>query len=116
MKRSRALALAVAGLTALALIYACTGDDTTPNPATGTDGGPISQLDANPIQQVDTGNPQPQNDANPPPVDGGPSDCFSGTPTTYLEIINRCTDAMAVDKTVDLSKMNLADGGLKPLP
>ena len=41
--------------------------------------------------------------------------CFTN-PTTYLEIINACTDAQAVDKQVDLSSMNLADGGLQPLP
>jgi hypothetical protein len=43
------------------------------------------------------------------------SGCFTN-PTTYLEIINACTDAEAVDKVVDLSPMNLADGGLQPLP
>jgi hypothetical protein len=47
-------------------------------------------------------------DATPPP-------CFTN-PQTYLEIINACTDAQAVDKTDDLSPMNVADGGLQPLP
>ena len=68
-------------------------------------------------------------DASPPPprsdaglIDsGGPTfdaagpGCFTN-PTTYLEIINACTDAQAVDKQVDLSPMSLADGGLSPLP
>ncbi len=41
--------------------------------------------------------------------------CFTN-PQTYLEIINACTDAQAVDKKDDLSPMSLADGGLQPLP
>jgi hypothetical protein len=41
--------------------------------------------------------------------------CFTN-PQTYLEIINACTDAEAVDKTDNLSTMNLPDGGLQPLP
>ena len=40
----------------------------------------------------------------------------STNPQTYLEIINACTDAQAIDKVVNLSPMNLADGGLQPLP
>lgn len=57
------------------------------------------------------------------PVDGGTkvpvSDaavaCFTN-PQTYLEIINACTDAEAIDKVVHLSPMSLPDGGLQPLP
>jgi cytochrome c5 len=41
--------------------------------------------------------------------------CVSN-PTTYLEIINACTDAQAIDKAVDVSPMNQPDGGLQPLP
>jgi len=113
MKRSHALAASALAVAALAVIYACSNDDTSNPATTGQDGG--SQIDATPLPPVDSGNPLPKNDANPPPPDGGPGDCFQGTPSTYLEIINACTDAQAVDKTVDLSKMNLADGGLKPL-
>jgi hypothetical protein len=40
----------------------------------------------------------------------------STNPQTYLEIINACTDAEAIDKSVDLSPMSLPDGGLRPLP
>jgi hypothetical protein len=47
-------------------------------------------------------------------TDAGPA-CFTN-PQTYLEIINACTDAQAIDKTDDLSLMNLPDGGLQPLP
>ncbi len=59
-------------------------------------------------------------DASPAPVDAGTPEaaamvCFTN-PKTYLEIINACTDAQAVDKTDDLSPMNLPDGGLQPLP
>jgi hypothetical protein len=59
-------------------------------------------------------------DASVTPHDAGPPEsaapgCFT-TPKTYLEIINACTDAQAVDKTDDLSPMNLPDGGLQPLP
>ena len=52
------------------------------------------------------------------PLDAGPEaapPCVTN-PTTYLEIINACTDAQAVDKTDDLSKMNQPDGALGPLP
>jgi len=41
--------------------------------------------------------------------------CFTN-PHTYLEIINACTDAQAIDKTDDLSPMTLPDGALRPLP
>jgi len=63
------------------------------------------------------------NDAGMPPVvdagmteaaADGPS-CFTN-PQTYLQIINACTDAEAIDKADDLSPMSLADGGLQPLP
>ncbi len=59
-------------------------------------------------------------DASAAPVDAGATEaaargCFTN-PKTYLEIINACTDAQAVDKTDDLSPMNLPDGGLQPLP
>ena len=66
----------------------------------------------------------PGGDASSPQVDAGtPIDasadaspvCFTN-PRTYLETINACTDAQAIDKTDDLSTMNLADGGLRPLP
>jgi hypothetical protein len=46
--------------------------------------------------------------------DSGPN-CFSGTPTTYLEIINACTDAAFVDKHPTLPLLQ-PDGGLPPLP
>jgi hypothetical protein len=48
-------------------------------------------------------------------ADAAPPPCFPH-PQTYLQIINACTDAQAVDKKDDLSPMNLADGGLQPLP
>jgi hypothetical protein len=48
--------------------------------------------------------------------DGAPgTDCFSGTPTTYEQIINACTDAAHVDKQPTLKKL-LPDGALPPLP
>ncbi|HEY1690997.1 MAG TPA: hypothetical protein VGG39_02480 [Polyangiaceae bacterium] len=46
---------------------------------------------------------------------GGPAPCVTN-PQTYLEIINACTDAQAVDKDVNLAPMSAADGGLRPLP
>ena len=48
-------------------------------------------------------------------ADVGSPPCFTH-PQTYLQIINACTDAQAVDKKDDLSPMNLPDGGLQPLP
>ncbi len=54
--------------------------------------------------------------AAPPITDGAASPACVTNPQTYLDIINACTDAQAVDKTDDLSVMNLPDGGLRPLP
>jgi hypothetical protein len=62
--------------------------------------------------------------AEPGPTDGGaqgtsPVDAAvpcSSNPQTYLEIINACTDAQAIDKVVNLAPMSLPDGGLQPLP
>jgi len=39
------------------------------------------------------------------------SDCVSGTPTTHAELMNACTTAQSVEKTVVLPS-----GGLEPLP
>jgi hypothetical protein len=111
MKRTHAMGLLAGAFGALAVLYACSSNDTS-NSTTppGTDAGTT-------IPPNDSGTITPTNDASPPPGDSGPqTTCFSGTPTTYLEIINACTDAEAIDKTVDLSPMNLADGGLQPLP
>jgi hypothetical protein len=46
------------------------------------------------------------------PADGG-AGCFPGTPTNHSEIINACTNAQAIVKTVVLPQ---ADGGLIPVP
>lgn len=54
-------------------------------------------------------------DAASPADAGGPATCITN-PQTYLEIINACTDAQAVDKDVNLAPMSAADGGLRPLP
>jgi hypothetical protein len=54
-------------------------------------------------------------DAGTTPATDAAVACFTN-PQTYLEIINACTDAEAIDKVVDLSPMSLADGGLQPLP
>jgi hypothetical protein len=111
MKRTHAFVTAAATLGAVAVLYACSGDDTS-----GTT--PITQHDSGGIITPNDSAPStPTNDANPPPTgDAQPPDCFTGTPTTYDEIINACTDAQAIDKTVDLTPMNLADGGLQLVP
>ena len=71
---------------------------------------------------------EPPTDATPPtPIDsgrlsdgavvtpdGGPTDCVLN-PTTHLEIINACTDAVKIAKTPTLP-LRAADGGLPPLP
>ena len=46
--------------------------------------------------------------------DGAPSDCVMN-PTTHLEIINACTDAVRIAKNPTLPLL-LSDGGLPPLP
>lgn len=52
--------------------------------------------------------PQPGSDA------GAAPDCYTN-PTTYLELINACTDAEKVAKSPVLPLLQ-ADGGLPPLP
>jgi hypothetical protein len=47
----------------------------------------------------------------PIPADGGA--CFSGTPTTNADLVNACTGAASIVKSVTLPA---ADGGLEPLP
>lgn len=49
-----------------------------------------------------------------PLADGAPSDCFPN-PTTHLEIINACTDAVKIAKSPTLP-LRYPDGGLPPLP
>ena len=115
MRRNHALGLFVAAIAALSVLYACSGDDNSTAPP----GQTTPLLDSGTISPNDTGVITPTNDATPPPVDAGPDatpTCFSGTPTTYTEIINACTDAEAIDKKVDLSSMNLPNGELQPLP
>lgn len=43
-----------------------------------------------------------------------PADCVEN-PTTHIEIINACTDAVKVEKTPRLEGLN-PDGSLPPLP
>ena len=81
---------------ALAGLLACSRSSGQPGPTAATDAGSM---------QVDAGS---EASADAP-------SCFTN-PQTYLEIINACTDAQAIDKTDDLSPMNLADGALQPLP
>lgn len=117
--RIKVFAGVTAAVAALAVLYACTGDDSNPTTTPPTVDAALQDTGSTVITPNDTGTTPPTNDATPPPPDTGtptPPDCFTGTPSTYLEIINACTDAQAVDKTVDLSSMNLADGGLQPLP
>jgi hypothetical protein len=113
MKRIHAFATAAATLGLFCALYACTGDDT--NPITTTDAGVHEGGTLNPN---DSGNPQPSNDANPG-TDAPTANCYAGTinaQSTYDQIINACTPALGIDKTDDLSPMNLPDGGLQPVP
>jgi hypothetical protein len=72
---------------------------------------------------TDSGGPQPGTDSGPMPgtdgggptlPDGAPSDCYLN-PTTHLEIINACTDAVKITKNPTLPLL-YPDGGLPPLP
>jgi hypothetical protein len=117
MRRSKAFVALTSAVAALAVLYACTGDDSNPTSPTPPPTTTPQDSGGTPFTPADTGPGTPTNDATPPPVDSGPQPtCFSGTPQNYLDIINACTDAQAIDKQVDLSPMNLPDGGLQPLP
>ncbi len=64
---------------------------------------------------ADSGGPLPGMDGGGPTLpDGAPSDCYLN-PTTHLEIINACTDAVKISKNPTLPLLN-PDGGLPPLP
>jgi hypothetical protein len=99
---ARALSLLFAALT----LGACNSSPAEPGPSKG-EGTPQVDASAPPTTGLDGG--------GLPDAQLTSQGCFAN-PTTYLEIINACTDAQAVDKQVDLSPMNLADGGLQPLP
>lgn len=85
-------------LVALAVLSACTS---SPNATT---------------PPADSGSPPPHGDAGSGVSDAAPIPSCYTNPQTYIQIINACTDAQAIDKTVDLSPMNLPDGALQPLP
>ena len=44
----------------------------------------------------------------------GANGCYSCTPTTYVQLVNACTNAQSVTKNPTLPL--LSDGGLPPLP
>jgi hypothetical protein len=68
-----------------------------------------------PLPGADGGGPLPGTDGGGPTLpDGAPSDCYLN-PTTHLEIINACTDAVKITKNPSLPLL-LTDGGLPPLP
>jgi hypothetical protein len=89
-------------LLAAAAVGACGDDDAGAKPDAG--GLPIDASSS-----LDATHPEAAPDA-----DVSPSDCFLN-PTTYLEIINACTDAEKVTKTPVLRLLG-ADGKLPPLP
>jgi len=68
-----------------------------------------------PSPPADSGATSPIDAGTDAPVTPPAPTCFPN-PHTYLEIINACTDAQAVDKTDHLSPMTLPDGALRPLP
>lgn len=98
------LFLAVAPLA----IYACDDDNNGSVIKETVDSG-------TPKPGTDAGNTTPGTDSGTTTPDGGFGyDCFEGTPTTHLEIINACTKAQRIDKKPTLSKL-LSDGGLPPI-
>ena len=106
MKNLNVLALAAAGVLGIMTASGAGCADDTSN--TTTDAG-------NTV--VDAGN---KGDAGNEIVDAGPTDagtpdCYDN-PKTHLEIINACTDAQKIEKTVDVSAKLLPDGGLPPAP
>lgn len=73
--------------------------------ACGDDGGGIDH---------DAGE-DPEHDADPGALDAGiDADCYVN-PSTHHEIINACTTAQKIEKDPALP-LQLADGGLPPLP
>ncbi|HEY8086715.1 MAG TPA: hypothetical protein VIF09_02690 [Polyangiaceae bacterium] len=107
--RTFVLAFACIGaLTFPVALAACSNSNapTEPNPDSGT--------------AIDSGNPGDDGGGDTGTVgDGGPGQdtgpgCFAN-PTTYVEIINACTDAAFVDKKPVLPLLQ-PDGSLPPLP
>ena len=107
----RIVGLTLAGLlVASSMLYVACDDSSSgtvkePNPVPDSgvlaDGAPIPVIEAGPLP-----------DGAIPET--GPNDCFAGVPTTHLEIINACTDAVRITKKPTLPRL-LADGGLPPL-
>lgn len=106
MKKLNLLALAAAS--ALGIMTASgTGcsDDTTETTDAGsqiTDGGKNNKDGGSDGQDAGSG-------------DAGMPECYDN-PQNHFEIINACTNAQKVEKTVDVSAKLLPDGGLPPAP
>jgi hypothetical protein len=74
----------------------------------------------NEITPNDAGNNSPNDAGNNTPLDAGPNcvgdgGCYACPPTSYLQIINACTNAATVSKT-PVVPMLYPDGGFPPLP
>jgi hypothetical protein len=93
---------------------ACTTNSTQRLDASRLDLGAV--VDANDAATSDSSDSAVDgsiDDANDAATDA--ATCFTGTPHTRLEFLNRCTDAESTDKVVNLP-LARPDGTLPPLP
>ena len=101
------LLMGAGALAAGALAVACSNDD-TPHEVIVVDSGTPGTRDSGGGTTLDAGG-----DAGGG-TDAAEPECFTN-PTNHHQLLNACTDAARVDKTVTLPNL-LPDGGLPPLP
>jgi hypothetical protein len=107
--RSPLWACAVAGALCAAALVGAACDDSSAVHET-----PPTQDAATTTPSTDAGTTTTSDGATTTDGSISQDDCVAN-PTTHLELINACTDAMAFDKTPNLPLL-LPDGGLPPLP
>jgi hypothetical protein len=108
----RAITLLLLGtgtLAAGALAAACSNDD-TPHEVIVVDSGTPGTKDSGGTTTGDSGGSGDSGGG----TDAAEPECFTN-PTNHHQLLNACTDAARVDKTVTLPNL-LPDGGLPPLP
>jgi hypothetical protein len=96
-------------LSLLAGFSACGDDDGGDDTNKGDSGPPVKIMDGGvpdtSVPTMDSGNTQPDSGT---PVQTG---CFTGTPTTMANFLNRCTDVQNATKTITVPTSLLTPSG-----